>query len=279
MVLTVHELTPHTIDVIKKAKIVRFDLEFNDNIDFIQDTNIEEIYFEIYSDFNFLLNRLPHTLRILKIPKEYKHKIDIFPPNLQELNIYSNYEYPLDNLPEGLLKLYLCNNTNYDLNNLPNTLEILRTGNKDIRINILPLSLKELILPRYHLYKIEYYPPNLLSLQLSYYYNYPLDNLPLMLDKLVIAGGPQEYHELDGIDYPEFSQPINDLPDSVSEIEICVSDYTQKITKLPNNLDSIMFHSLSHIPTPDLEIINTGQAMFYCRCMDCKNAFFQQKYM
>ena len=59
-------------------------------------------------------------------------------------------------------------------------MQVLRSGNRDIKINILPLSLKELFLPRYHLYKTECFPPNLLNLQLSYYYNYELAELNLI---------------------------------------------------------------------------------------------------
>ena len=74
-------------------------------------------------------------------------------------------------------------------------------------------------------------------------FNQSLDNLPNMLFKLIIAGGPQEYEDLDII-YPEFNQPLNDLPDNIREIEICVNHYTQEITKLPQNLEIIMFFTI-----------------------------------
>ena len=266
---------------IDKHKL-KFSHKFNEPIcrnivDIIKGNNITEIIFGW--DFNQLIDNLPNGIKnIIFCSYYYDLPIDNLPNTIELIKLSKYFDHPLDNLPEGLINLYLSNDTNYDLNNLPNTLELLRSGNRDIKINILPQSLKELTLPRYHLYKIDCFPPNLLTLQISYYYNYELDNLPPILDKLIIAGGPQEYYNID-VSYPEFNQPINDLPDSVSEIEICVSEYNLEITKLPNNLDSIMFHSLAHVPTPDLEIINSGQAMFYCRCMDCKNAFFQQKYM
>ena len=267
--------------LLSKDKIIRFDIDFNENIDFLEKSQIEELIFENYGKFNQPLNKLPVSLRKLKVPRNFSYKIEYFPPDLQELTICSDYNYELNNLPAGLIELYLYNDTNYNFDNLPNSLKILRAGNRDIKIIILPLNLKELILPRYHLYKIEVFPPNLEKLQLSYYYNFSLNNLPNKLIKLIIAGGPREYQDRDDnnyINYPEFNQDINNLPDSIEEIDICVTSYNLPIIKLPKNLDTIMFHVLEHVNTPDIEEINMGDIMFFCRCMSCKNNFFIERY-
>ena len=267
--------------LLAKNKIIKFDFDFNENIDFLENSKIEEIYFESNSQFNKTLNKLPISLKIIKLPRNFNHKIDFFPPNLEILIIFSNYNYELDNLPEGLLELHLFNNTNYDLSNLPNTIKILQTGNRDIKINILPANLEKLILPRYHLYKIDIFPQNLKHVQLSYYYNFDISNLPNNLQKLIIAGGPREYQEDDDnyYDFPEFDQDIDNLPDSIEEIEICVTEYNKKINKLPKNLETIMFHVICHVDTPDIEEINNGDIDFYCRCMQCKDKFFKANWL
>jgi hypothetical protein len=253
-------------------KIIKFDYDFNENIDFLENSQIEEIYFESSGIFNQNLNKLPLSLKIIKIPRNFNHKIDFFPPNLEILIIFSNYNYELNNLPEGLLELYLFNTTNYNLDNIPNSIKILVCGNRDIKINFLPYSLEKLVLTRYHLYKIEVFPPNLKKVHLSYYYNFDISNLPNGLTHLTIAGGPREYQEDENnlCKFPEFDQDINNLPDTIETIEICLTKYDNKITKLPKNLESIIFYVICHVDTPNIEEIKNEDIDFFCRCMKCK---------
>lgn len=87
-------------------KILRFDRDFNEPLDNLQD-GVEEIYFDFNSIFNHRLDNLPQTLKFLKLGCMYNQPLDFLPAGLETLIISYYYKYSMLNFPPGLKRLGL----------------------------------------------------------------------------------------------------------------------------------------------------------------------------
>lgn len=140
-------------------------------------------------------------------------------------------------------KLILSYNTNKFIDNIPSSTNILILKLKDyknVKIDNLPVNLKELCIADIGLSKI------------GYYFNSSIDYLPPTLEKLVI----ESYI---------FNQSIDNLPSTLKVLYILSNKFTQSIDNLPQNLEILVILSEKYTITnihnlpPTLEYIRTGE--------------------
>jgi hypothetical protein len=216
---------------------------FNHPIECIPD-RIKSI--KIYSkDFNQPVDVLPKNLKVFcikscnKYDSVFNQSLNYLPTGLEDLVIVSrNFNQSLYFLPNTLKKLYIGNAVfNQSVDSLPNKLETLCISslNFNQRLDNLPESLKTLFIefPIKHINVLENLPSSLETLIYGFFvnpsniFNFNIDNLPSSIKYLHFGRS--------------FSGDINNLPDSIEHLLIGdeMSNITNKITKLPQNLKSI----------------------------------------
>jgi hypothetical protein len=77
------------------------------------------ILLEIKCDYNFPLNNLPNSIRIMYIRGKLLHPLVNMPNNLYKLELKIEYNFPLDNISETVKILNLCDCTKQTSANLP----------------------------------------------------------------------------------------------------------------------------------------------------------------
>jgi hypothetical protein len=203
------------------------------------------ILLELNCDYNFSLNNLPNSIRIIYIRGKLLYPLGNLPNNLYKLYFNLEYSFPLDNIPESVKILNLCGCTNQSSLNLPvglkelqfvevtfdndeviaypPTLEILDLqrftliySDMDLeksleQLNLLniPLSLRRLDLPSIELNNMDDILSRLVNLEeLNVFYrtNTALNIFPPNLKRLFIGDG--------------YQHDIINLPPSVTYVQI-----------------------------------------------------------
>ncbi len=185
---------------------------YNDAIDSVFIDILKSLtYIEFCPSFNNSIDNLPHNITsiVFSINSEFNQPINNLPSCLQHLELYDAFNQPLDNLPNGLRKLIINADFNHSLDNLPASLEHLQIrGEFNHPLNNLPQALK--ILEILDIYEYDG-PKSCYPIQRNYgkktMFNHPLVNLPHTLEYLIINS-------------TEYTQPLQNLPDSIKELKL-----------------------------------------------------------
>lgn len=176
---------------------------------------------------NFNIAALPTTLTHLKLRK-FSNTTHILPQNLTHLEIqYFKGEFSLD-FPPKLTHLTL-NDFNKPLFGLPDTLQYLYVGDKfNQKVNnLLPLSLKTLILGYSFNKKVNNLPSSLHSLTIYGNFSRSLDNLPQNLHYFKLATDQHVVHH----------QSLHNLPQNLQILILSACfDHGSVLEVLPENL-------------------------------------------
>lgn len=227
-----------------------------------------------HHNFNRTIDNLPQTLKFLCIEgDDFNNNIKNLPHSLETLMIMSyNFNKSINHLPDNLSELVI-NSTKFDqtVEKLPSKLQILLIGNRNLKISsgAMPKTLHKLeidsvtfnlfddfpdklqILKLWvrasdlHLDKL---PPSLLSFELMFDGNDPLDNLPKTLVSLTLSN------------CNSFNQPLCNLPSSLKELTISrCSNFNQPIVFPHSGQIYIAYCPLykQQIPLKDLMHINS----------------------
>lgn len=106
----------------KSIKYIKFNNNFNNNIDILTESNITHIIFG--NKFNQKIDNLPWTIEYLYFGQNFNQKLDNIPGCLKKLifSCDSDFNQELDCLPNYLEYLFLPKKYSNKLNNLPNFL-------------------------------------------------------------------------------------------------------------------------------------------------------------
>ena len=196
----------------------------------------------------------------------YSEELENLPPKLKNLYLNNGYNKIIKNFPQNL-KILHCSDDFYFINQekIPNTIEKLKLSESSIISNI-DYSSKSLFLSEnleelkfnyddsyepekeYLEYLIKLFdnlPDNLKVLVVPNFWNFPLKNLPLRLEKLYL--GIEFNQELDSlpesirfVEFAEqcnFNKPLDNLPSQLEYLNLQFQNkYNNTISNLPNSI-------------------------------------------
>lgn len=207
---------------------------------------------------NFDLIHLPNDIKYIDCSYNKIKSLLTIPSNIEGICWESNPIVELNYLfdfvntfPPNLSKLYFDSKNTQMLKYLPNTIKFLKLG-KSIDI---PLD-------NLNLYNLEH-------LILGDCYNYPLDNLPNKLKKIIFTPYSQFYQPLDNLPNSltdltlglMFNHPLDNLPQTLTHLTLG-DYYNQPLNNLPQNLTHLILgynykQSIDNLP-PNLIHLTLG---------------------
>lgn len=208
------------------------------------------------------------TIETIDLSKKiyYSEELENLPPSL--INLYLNHGYNkiIKNFPKSL-KILQCSDDFYFINQekIQNTIKKLKLTRSGALSNI-DYSSKSLFLPEnleeLHFDYEDYYEPekeyleyliklfdnlpdNLRVLEIPNFWNFPLKNLPLRLEKLYLGIGfnqeldslPESIKFINFAEQYEFDKPLNNLPSELEYLNLKFQNkYNHTISNLPNSI-------------------------------------------
>ena len=150
----------------------------------------------------------------------------------QELSCstYFTFDYwfnkKVSTLSQNISHLFFGYYFNQNVNKLPKSITYLAFGNDFCQTFNLPQNVKHLKLDCNNQSLVDYLPNSLKELELSYWFNLELNNLPTSIHKIVFYK--------DSV----YDKELNCLPNFVEFLQL-PEKYNKKISNLPNNLKTI----------------------------------------
>lgn len=211
----------------------------NDNVN-IESIDLSKNYF-----YDETLEYLPQMLKKLKLPSSYYKKIYNFPSNLEQLYCGDEFLIHQTNISNTLKILHI------------NQSSIVPDDNYNLEMIILPDNLEELYFyfecdykPTHIFYQclinlINNLPTKLKILKLPSFWNAPLINLPIGLEKIYLGIKfnqslnflPESIKYIEFAELFKFNQPFDDLPSGVEYLNLQFqNEYFYTINNLPNSI-------------------------------------------
>jgi len=166
---------------------------------------------------------------------KFNQSVDNLPYGITHLTFGNEFNQPIDNLPNSINFLtfkseYVSNKFNQLIDNLPNSITHLVLGycfNKTI--DFLPNSITHLTLGQKFNQNVDNLPINLKVLTFGMNFNKPINNLPKTLEKISLRYTTNYQHL------------IENLPNSVKELDLGNYSEIKKIKKLPDCLEKLYY--------------------------------------
>lgn len=164
---------------------------------------------------------------------EVDHPADNLPPALTHLKLGDWFTHPVDKLPVTLIHLSIGSGFDDAVDQLPPTLTHLTLGdNFDQPVDKLPPTLTHFVVGHRFNQRVTKLPRGLVYLKLGIAFDQPVRKLPPELRRLDI-GAP---FWAGTIGMSEFNQPIDALPDRLSELRIYGTKFDQPVSRLPTGM-------------------------------------------
>jgi len=282
----IKKLTPEIIEEMNKYAHVIFNGDFNDDLTKKEGDEIVSVFsqnvksLEFRGSFDKPLDILSPSIDTIYLEcRRYRHPLDNLPDTLMGLQLGHPRESRFGSLklkavtrklPDSLefLSLALRDLNNFELEKFPNNLKIFHFHySEDLPFELpnLPQSIEEL-----KLFDMTNYPflnqslPNFKKIIAGYFFNLPLDNLPIGLESIVI----RQLSNTSTIAVGNFNQPLckdgkTVLPDGLEELRLETHVLTFPIVDFPKNLKKLYldvncYYNLENLPEglEDLTIFN-----------------------
>lgn len=206
-----------------------------DNIHYLESRNNLDQHINLLWHFNQYVDNLPNSIRLIHFGKTFNKSINNLPLHLNKLKFSYDFKKPLNKIPKNLKVLKIDYNYDYNLPHLPQSLHTLKLYLGNNIIDILPETLRVLIIDTKKY--IQNYPPKLYTLRFGNYFNQEINNLPQTLYELELGYC--------------FNQSLDFLPESLQILNLRMNNKIKKINDLPSSIKKVVIRkSQSNLINP-----------------------------